>query len=227
MKKYAFIGGYDKIEILLFLGKIAVLSGKRVLIIDGTVPQKARYVVPVMNAAPQYITTFEDIDIAVGFYNFNEILEYTYNQTLDYDMILLYIYTPEAYLEFGIKPLDEHCFVTAFDLYSIRTGLETLQAIQNETKVTKVYFTRDMLPEEDDYIMALSQNLKVNWQEEIVFFPFERGDRNILNINQRFSKIKIRGLSREYIDGIMYIAEQNLGLSIGDIRKAIRIMEKA
>lgn len=227
MRKYAFIGGYDKIELLLFLGKIAVLSGKKVLIVDATVPQKARYVVPVMNPIQKYITTFEDIDIAVGFYNFNEILEHTYSQTLDYDMVLLDIDTPEAYLDFGIQSTDEHCFVTGFDLYSIRTGLETLQAIQTPTKVTKIYFTRDMLQEEDEYVMALSQNLKVVWNKDIIFFPFERGDRNVLNINQRFSKIKIRGLSKEYIDGIMFMAELNLGLKDGEIRKAIKIMEKA
>lgn len=227
MKKYAFIGGYDKTELLLFLGKIAVLADKKVLIVDATVPQKARYIVPVMNPTQKYITTFEDIDIAVGFYNFDEILEYTYKQTLDYDMVLLDIDTPEAYIDFGVEPLDEHCFVTGFDLYSIRTGLETLQVIQSPTRVTKIYFTRDMLPEEDEYVMTLSQGLKVIWNDDIIFFPFERGDRNVLNINQRFAKIKIRGLSKEYIDALMFIAEENLGLKDGEIRKSIRIMEKA
>ena len=84
-----------------------------------------------------------------------------------------------------------------------------------------------MLQEEDEYVMALSQNLKVSWNNDIIFFPFERGDRNVLNINQRFSKIKIRGLSKEYIDGIMFMAELNLGLKDGEVRKAIKIMEKA
>ena len=227
MKKYAFIGGYDKIELLLFLGKTAVLTGKKVLIVDATVPQKARYIVPVMNATQKYITTFEDVDIAVGFYNFNEILEYNFGQTLDYDMVLLDIDTPEAYMDFEIQPTDEHCLVTGFDLYSIMTGIETLQAITTPTRVTKIYFTKDMLPEEDEYVMSISQDLNVIWNEDIIFFPFETGDRNILNINQRFAKIKIRGLSKEYIDGIMFIAEANLGLSIGEIRKAIKIMDKA
>lgn len=227
MKKYAFIGGYDKTELLLFLGRIAVLADKKVLIVDATVPQKARYIVPVMNPTQKYITTFEDVDIAVGFYSFEEILEYTYKQTLDYDMVLLDIDTPEAYVDFGIESIDEHCFVTGFDLYSIRTGLETLQAIQSPTRVTKIYFTRDMLPEEDEYVMALSQSLKIIWNEDIIFFPFERGDRNVLNINQRFAKIKIRGLSKEYIEALMFIAEENLGLTDGEIRKSMRIMEKA
>lgn len=227
MNKYAFIGGYDKTELLLFLARIAVLADRKVLVVDATVPQKARYIVPVMNPTQKYITTFEDIDIAIGFYNFAEILEYTYSQNLNYDMVLLDIDTPEAYMDFGITPEDEHCFVTGFDLYSIRTGLETLQAIQSTTRVTKIYFTRDMLPEEDEYIMALSQGLNVIWNEDIVFFPFERGDRNVLNANQRFAKIKIKGLSKEYIDAVMFIAEANLGLKDGEIRKSMRIMEKA
>ena len=215
------------LQLFLFLGKTAVLTGKKVLIVDATVPQKARYIVPVMNATQKYITTFEDVDIAVGFYNFNEILEYNFGQTLDYDMVLLDIDTPEAYMDFEIQPTDEHCLVTGFDLYSIMTGIETLQAITTPTRVTKIYFTKDMLPEEDEYVMTISQDLNVIWNEDIIFFPFETGDRNILNINQRFAKIKIRGLSKEYIDGIMFIAEANLGLSIGEIRKAIKIMDKA
>lgn len=227
MKKYAFIGGYDKTELLLFLAKIATLAGKKVLIIDGTVPQKARYIVPVMNIEQRYITTFENIDVAVGFYNFNEILEYKYGTTLDYDMVLLDIDTPEAYMDFGIESLDEHCFVTGFDLYSIKTGIETLSTITSPTRVTKIYFTRDMSQEEDEYIMSLSKDLNIIWNEDIIFFPFERGDRNVLNINQRFAKIKIKGLSKEYIEALMFVAEENLGLKSGEIKNAIRIMEKA
>lgn len=227
MKKCAFIGGYDKTELLLFLGKIAVLSNQKVLIVDGTVPQKARYIVPTMNTAQSYITTFENIDIAIGFYSFTEILEYTSSQSLEYDIVLLDIDNPEAYMDFGIQASDEHCFVTGFDLYSIKTGIETLQAIQNPIKVTKIYFTKDMLQEEDEYVMALTKDLNIKWNDEIIFFPFENGDRNVLNINQRFGKIKIKGLSKEYIQGIMFIAEINLGLKNGDIKKAIKIMERA
>lgn len=227
MKKCAFIGGYDKTELLLFLAKIVDLLEQKVLIVDGTVPQKARYIVPSMTPSQKYITTFENIDIAVGFYSFSEILEYTSDKNLDYDFIFLDIDTPEAYMDFEIQSINEHCFVTGFDLYSIRTGIETLQAIKTSTKVTKIYFTKDMLQEEDEYVMFLSKDLNIIWNDEIIFFPFENGDRNILNINQRFAKIKIKGLSKEYIQGLMFIAEINLGLKNGDIKKAIKIMEKA
>lgn len=227
MRKYAFIGGYDKTELLLFLAKIATLAEKRVLIIDATVPQKARYIVPVMSPTQKYITTFEDIDIAVGFKSLEDIIEYSYEENLPYDMILLDIDSPNAYESFGVQPLDEHCFVTGFDLYSLRRGLEVLEGIATPTRVTKIYFTKDMLPEEDEYLTAISQNLKIIWNDDIIFFPYERGDQNVINTNQRFAKIKIRGLSKDYIDALMFVAEENLGLSNGEIRKAIKIMERA
>ena len=227
MKKYAFIGGYDKTEMLLFLAKIATLAEKRVLIVDATIPQKARYIVPVMTPTQKYITTFENIDIAIGFESFEDILEYTYEENLPYDMILLDIDSQNAYDSFEINPQDEHCLVTGFDLYSLRKGIEVLEGFITPTKVTKIYFTKDMLPEEDEYLSRISEKLKVIWDDEIIYFPFERGDRNILNINQRFAKIKIKGLSKSYLEGIMFVAEQNLGLQDSEIRKAIKIMEKA
>lgn len=227
MKKYAFIGGYDKTELLLFLAKIATLNDKKVLIIDATVPQKARYIVPVMSPTKQYITNFEGIDIAVGFDNMQELVEYSYDQKIDYDMVLLDIDSSASYAKFGVEPLDEHCFVTGFDLYSIRKGIEVLEGIKSPTRVTKIYFTKDMLPEEDEYINALTQNLKIVWNDDIIFFPFERGDQSVLYANQRFAKIRIRGLSKDYIEAVMFIAEENLGLKDGEIRKAMKVMERA
>lgn len=227
MKKYVFFGGYDKTDLLLFLARIAVLSNKSVLLVDTTASQKARYTVPTMSPTQKYITTFEGIDIAIGFESMEDIAEYTYEGSLDYDMVILDVDSLWAYQSFGIQPLDEHCFVTGFDLYSIRRGVEVLEGLPSPTRVTKIYFTKDLLPEEDEYVMFLSEGLKVIWNEDIIYFPFERGDQNVINTNQRFAKIKIRGLSKEYLDALQFIAEENLGLSAGDVKKALKIMEKA
>lgn len=227
MKKYVFFGGYDKTEMLLFLAKIATLNDKSVLLIDGTASERARYTVPTMSPAQKYITTFEGIDVAIGFFDIQDILEYKYETELNYDMVFLDIDSLAAYQDFGIEPLDEHCFVTGFDLYSIRRGLEVLEGLPSPTRVTKIYFTKNMLPEEDEYIMFLSQGLKVIWNEEIIFFPFERGDQNTINVNQRFAKIKIKGLSKEYLEALEFVAVENLGLVDLDVKKALKIMEKA
>ena len=74
MKKVAFIGSYDKADMIIYIAKALTNMGKKVL--DSTVMQKTRYIVPAMKAQKQYITTWEKIDVAIGFENINQIKEY-------------------------------------------------------------------------------------------------------------------------------------------------------
>ena len=77
MIKIGFVGAYDKTDIILYIAKIISLIGKKVLVIDSTINQKAKYVVPVINPTKSYITEFEGMDIAVGFNNLQQIQEYS------------------------------------------------------------------------------------------------------------------------------------------------------
>ena len=45
MKKIAFIGAYDKTDLLLYIAKIFQTVGKRMLVVDSTILQKAKYIV--------------------------------------------------------------------------------------------------------------------------------------------------------------------------------------
>ena len=53
MKKIAFIGGYDKADMLIYIAKIISLMGKKAIVVDSTVLQKTRYIVPTMQAVKQ------------------------------------------------------------------------------------------------------------------------------------------------------------------------------
>ena len=48
MKKIGFIGAYDKIDLIIYIAKILTTLGKKVLVVDATINQKARYVVTVI-----------------------------------------------------------------------------------------------------------------------------------------------------------------------------------
>ena len=48
MKKVGFIGSFDKTDLILYIAKILVAAGNRVMVVDATVTQKTRYVVPVI-----------------------------------------------------------------------------------------------------------------------------------------------------------------------------------
>lgn len=92
MKKIGFIGAYDKTDLIIYIAKILTTLKKKVLVIDATTKQKARYVVPVINPTKMYVTEYEEIDIAVGFPNIEDIkkyLGYSEEQDLDYDIVLI------------------------------------------------------------------------------------------------------------------------------------------
>ena len=76
MNKIGFIGVYDKTDLILCIAKVLKMTGKKVLIVDATTTQKCKYVVPVINPTVSYITEFEEIDVAIGFNNFEEIRRY-------------------------------------------------------------------------------------------------------------------------------------------------------
>lgn len=229
MEKYAFIGGYDKADMLLYIAKILTALNKKVIIIDATVLQKTRYIVPTMIPTRQYITTFEEIDVAIGFENFKKIKEYQSlkpEEELDYDIALIDIDTARMYQEYEIKPTDKHYFVTSFDMYCLKRGLSVFSNIKGQINVTKILYTKEMLEEEDDYLNFLATNLKIKWNSEIVFFPFELGDQNIIFVNQRTSRIRIRGLSIQYMDSIMFICEEISKQGPNAIKKAVKIIDK-
>ena len=65
MKKIGFIGGFEKTDLILYVSKILVEAGQRVLFVDTTVNQRARYIVPSIAPSNSYITEYEGIDVAV------------------------------------------------------------------------------------------------------------------------------------------------------------------
>lgn len=228
MKKIGFIGVYDKTDMLLNIAKILTTMNNRVLIIDATINQKAKYVVPAINPTVSYITSFEDIDVAIGFKNIEDIKRYVgITGDLSYDVFLIDSDNPESIEEFQLNKADKNYFVTSFDVYSLRRGVEILKSLKNQLNLTKILFAKEILKEEDDYLNFLSLGCKIIWDEERIYFPIENGDLSVIAENQRVQKIKFKKLSIQYKDSIGFIAQQILNQkSDSHIRKAIKIIER-
>lgn len=225
MKKVAFIGSYDKADMIICIAKVLTLMKKKVIVIDSTALSKTRYIVPTMQASKQYITTFENVDIAIGFETIEQIKAYSSipkDQPLDYDYALIDIDSYRGYYYFGIKTDDKKLFVTSFDLYNLRRGLQVFRKLTQPVVVKRVLFTKEMDPKEEEYLNYLSKKLPIKWDPDIVYFPFETSDLNAIYSNQRSGRIQLRGLSATYIDGIEYIVEEITGASQGEVRKALK-----
>ena len=233
MKKITFIGSYDKTDFLLYVAKIMTVLGKKVLIVDTTITQKAKYVVPVIHPTTTYITEFEGIDVAVGFSDFEELREYlgyTNEGEFSYDYCLLDIDTYDGYCNFSASEAEKNYFVTSFDVYSLKKGIEVLAGIEEKITLTKILFSHDMLQEEDEYLEFLAMTCNIEWEKEKIYLPFERGDQSAIIANQRTSRINFRNISSQYKDGLTFLVEAILeteGVAGGEIRKAVRNIERS
>lgn len=228
MKKIGFIGAYDKIDMIINVAKILTIMGKKVLVIDSTYLQKAKYIVPTINPTTTYITDFEDIDIAVGFNTIEEIKNYLgISGDLPYDIILVDADSSNRIKEFELVDSDKNYFVTAFDLYSLKRGLEILSALQEPMNLTKILYSKEMSKEEDEYLNFLSLDYRIVWNEYRIYFPLENGDSSTIAENQRVAKIKFKKLSTQYKDSLIFIVEEILkDVSENTIRKAMKSIEK-
>lgn len=227
MKKVAFIGSYDKADMIIYIAKILTNMGSKVLVIDSTVLQKTRYIVPTMKALKQYITTYEKVDVAIGFENINQIKEYQKQtgEEFNYDYVLIDIDSYRGYVYYQIKEEDVKYFVTSFDLYSLRRGLQVFKKMEEPITMTKVLFTKDMDPSEEKYFDYISKGLKIKWKKVTLYFPFDLADQNAIFVAQRSGRIQLKGLSNEYIDGITFMVEEISGeKNQAKIKKAVKML---
>lgn len=226
MKKIGFIGVFDKTDLILSISRILVKAGKKVLVVDATTNQKCKYVVPVINPTKSYITEFEEIDVAVGFENLENIKQYLGIEKegqMEYDFIMIDTDNYESVIRYSLQSSDNLYYVTSFDAYSLKKGIELLSELNMPLHMTRLFYSKEMLKEEIEYFDYLALGLKVEWNENQLFFLLENGDNAAIIENQRLAKIKLKNLSNEYRENVIYLVN-DIDKQIGE--KQIRTIIK-
>lgn len=211
MKRIGFIGVYDKTDLVLEIAEVLVKARKKILVIDATKESIAKYIVPNIFPTVSYITSFEDIDVAIGFQDFEQIKKYISvenDKDIEYDYIFIDTDNLEKVKTFGISGADQLYYITSFGGYSLRKGIEILREINLPLRMTRIFFTKEMLKEEDDYFDYLTLDLKIKWNDTKIYFLIENGDLAANMENDRLQSIKLRNLSNEYKENVIYLADQ-------------------
>ena len=172
MKKIGFIGVYDKTDLILSIAEVLVKAGRRVLVIDATINQKCKYVVPAINPEHSFVSEFEGIDIAVGLSRLENIKQYLGlddTEQLNYDFILIDADNYDGILDFNLQDSDKLYYVTSFDAYSLKKGIEVLSELEFPLSLTKIFYSKEMLKEEEEYFNYLALGLKVEWNEDKIY----------------------------------------------------------
>lgn len=226
MEKVGFIGACDKLDLIMYVAKTLYYLEKNVLVIDSTLQQKSKYLVPVINPTKSYITTYENIDFAVGFENMEEISKYMglEDEKLQYDYVLIDIDDEKGLKGFELDNKENNnYFVTTYDMYSLIKGVKLLSSLQESMKLTKILCNYNITTEDEEYLDYLTLDCKVLWNEMNIYMPRIFNDYHILEENQRVYKLRLKKLSAEYQEGIYFIVQNILKeKNIAKIKKSVK-----
>ena len=206
MEKINFIGAYDKTDSIMYIAKILTEMKKKVIIVDATITQKTKYVIPTIDSRSEYIANYANIDFAIGFTNYNDIKTYLgmpQSAAFTYDYMLIDIDNSDLLNNFDVYSSKKTYFVTSFDLYALKKGVEVLKRLSLPVEITKVYFSNLMSQSEDDYFNYIATGCRVKWNQDKIYFPLLNEDLDVIKENQRLSKIRFKGLSNEYKTSLM------------------------
>ena len=228
MEKINFIGAYDKTDSIMYIAKILTEMKKKVIIVDATITQKSKYVITTVENKNEYITNYSNIDFAIGFTNYNDIKTYLgmpQSAAFTYDYMLIDIDNSDLLNNFDVYSSKKTYFVTSFDLYALKKGVEVLKRLSLPVEITKVYFSNLMSQSEDDYFNYIATGCRVKWNQDKIYFPLLNEDLDVIKENQRLSKIRFKGLSNEYKTSLMEWTQDICGDSNG-VKKACRQIER-
>lgn len=226
MRKIGFVGAYDKTDLILSVARVLEQAGKKVLVVDNTIEQKCKYVVPVINPTVSYITEFDGIDVAVGFNSITQIRQYLgleNDEEFEYDIMIIDTDNYDGMEQFNLQSSEKLYYVTSFDIYSLKKGIQIIKQVDVPLHMTRIFYSKEMLKEEEEYFDYLALGVKVIWNEEKIYFLLENGDQSAIIENQRLEKIKFRNLSNEYKENIAFLVN-DIDNEIGE--KKIRNMIK-
>ena len=228
MEKINFIGAYDKTDSIMYIAKILTEMKKKVIIVDATITQKTKYVIPTIDNRSEYIANYANIDFAIGFTNYNDIKTYLgmpQSAAFTYDYMLIDIDNSDLLNNFDVYSSKKNYFVTSFDLYALKKGVEVLKRVSLPVELMKVYFSNLMSQSEDDYFNYIATGCRVKWNQDKIYFPLLNEDIDVIKENQRLSKIRFKGLSNEYKTSLMEWTQDICGDSNG-VKKACRQIER-
>lgn len=219
MKKIGFMGAYDKANFMIYTAKVLRLLDYKVLVVDASSVQKIKYIIPAINPTKSYITSFEDIDFAVGFEEWAEVERYLgirYDSNEDeeskinkdiYDYVLIDIDSAERLESFEMENADKNYFVTSFDMFSLKKGIDIFKNVIRPMDLTKIEFAYETSKEDEDYLNYISLEYKVNWNNYVFYFQILGEDNKVFEENQRLEKIRFRRLSFGYKETLSYVIQ--------------------
>ena len=220
MEQIGFIGFYDKKDILLNIGKIFSYLGKKTLVVDATMMQRMRYIVPKVSAnnSITYVSEYQGTDVAVGFMNLGQIAQYLGANQLNYDFVIIDSDNIQTMYSFMIPKMKKIFYVTSYDKFEVEKSKELFANINEPMILTKVAISSNLNADESNFLVHTLENnyIKFDKDKEVLFEDSDK-NRAVILQSQLVNEISFRKFTNTYKDSLEYITAL---ISEGDIQQS-------
>jgi len=219
---------------MLYLCKILATSGKRVLLVDGTLQQKYGYGVGEEHHSLR-ITEFEGFDIACHFVTSAAVESHleasgegmeAYDYVL-YDMETSHFASRELWLTADIR-----VWVSDYERYNLERGKGWLRRLLEEQSLpTELSFQRILINAvdcklEERYLWAYLEGSPFVWTGESLMLPWDELTAAVKLENEHHRRVRLGSLSRSYKKSLCRLFEQLTGWESVRSRRAIKEAER-
>lgn len=233
MQVIGLVGYMDKYDFAINLAKTINVMDKAVLVIDATLDQKLKNVIPSLgNIGRSYLTQYNNIDFALGFNSMHDIENYMIEQGINiglYDYIVIDIDSPKGYELFRSRGMDKTYFFIDTTVLSINKNKEIIKAMriymQQDEKMSlrKVWFKAYMSRATQTYFETQIKEYDVSWVEPEYEIPSNEQDKMASIDSQLSGIISIKKQSKAFVETIADMTADIIGdVTSKEVRNRIK-----
>lgn len=241
MKCIGFIGRADKVELVGYISKILASAGRKVIMLDATINQKTRCIIPTIDDVTeqdQYVVQHDGVEVAVGFSNMLELKKYLLSKGEDfnsYDYVIVDTDREDMIEEYDLKSANKNFFVTSYDKWCIHKGIDLLRFLcaqkrrvdtEGLMEINKIIYYSDINTADSKYVEKLCSNLPIDWGTETLSYPYDHGDLSVNIQNHYSNKFDIRLLSKTYKEALAKTVEIIVDGDVPNVKKIIKNVER-
>ena len=221
MQSIGMYGYVDKYDFVIATAKTLEIMGRSVLVIDATSDEKYKYIIPSIDKSQSYLTQYADIDFAIGFNSYEELMNYLNEKGIDiqrYSYVLLDVENYEGYRKFRNFEVNKSYMFIDTNVVSVARNEELIRVMraenpEKELVFSKILYRAYMSRAANNYLEEKIGNYAVRWTDEIYEISMDEQDV-MVNIDSQYSGlIDIKKHTKTYV---MYLCEY-ISRMLGDV----------
>lgn len=207
MRAIGMYGYVDKYDLVMAVAKTITIMGRSVLVVDATSDNKYKYIVPSISNDIKYVTQYGEVDFAMGFNSYEDLIQYMNEHGIDiekYSYVIFDVENVDKYKAFSSKQMDKSYLFIASNLVSVNKTEEIVRSMreyypENEVVFTRVFYKSYMTRAANNYLEEKVSNYGVKWSDEVYDVSIDEQD-NMVNIDSQYSGfIDVRKHTKQYI----------------------------